>query len=94
MDAAAFVTAQEEAAADGPWAGVEGFPPPPAASFGPRRRGSSGTGRTSSGGGEAVHQVVMMHNAAEGVRGTSGDEAGGGRARSLDVELGARQHTN
>ncbi|KAI7841239.1 hypothetical protein COHA_005076 [Chlorella ohadii] len=105
MDAAAFVTAQEEAAAEGPWEGAEGFPdaqafPPHRAAssgYGPRRRGSSGAGpaRTTSGGGE----VVMMHNAAAGVRGTTGsaDEAGVGSRqaeRSLDVELGTRQHSN
>lgn len=105
MDAAAFVTAQEEEAAEGPWEGAEGFPdaqafPPHRAAssgYGPRRRGSSGAGpaRTTSGGGE----VVMMHNGAAGVRGTTGsaDEAGVSSRqaeRSLDVELGTRQHSN
>lgn len=82
------MTAQEEAAAEGPWAEPEGFPAARAASFGPRRRGST------SGGHAASEAVVMMHNPTAGVRRTSADEAGGGRARSLDVELGARQHSS
>lgn len=95
---AAFVTAQEEAAAEGPWPEAGGFPAASrTGSFGPRRRGSVSAGRTTSGGGGEA--VMMAHNPMAGLRRTStggsgGGAAGGGRARSLDVELGARQRSS